>query len=154
MSRPPQGGARGYDGGKKINGRKRHLVVDSQGSVLEVWGSPADGSDARGARGVLEPVLRRYPSARIVIADGAHDKESLVEWLLGEFCGALACVWRSGTGFVVLGGRWWVERRFAWLLGCRRLLRCYDRLCEVEACWIEWACGRWLVRRVAKEKKC
>ena len=56
MSRPPQRGARGYDGGKKVKGRKRHIVVDSQGSVLGVWVSPADVSDARGARVVLEDV--------------------------------------------------------------------------------------------------
>jgi IS5 family transposase len=49
-----KGGARGYDGGKKIKGRKRHIVVDSQGSVLGVWVSPAEVSDARGARVVLE----------------------------------------------------------------------------------------------------
>ncbi|MCL6536728.1 MAG: transposase, partial [Armatimonadetes bacterium] len=52
--RPPQRGARGYDGGKKIKGRKRPIVVDSHGSVLGVWVSPADVSDARGARVVLE----------------------------------------------------------------------------------------------------
>jgi len=149
-----KGGARGYDGGKKIKGRKRHIVVDSQGSVLGVWVSPADVSDARGARMVLEPVLRRYPSAQIVIADGAYDKEGLLEWLLEAFCVALDCVWREGKGFVVLERRWLVERSFAWLLGCRRLSRCYDGLCEVEACWIEWACIRWLVRRLASGEKC
>jgi putative transposase len=71
-----KGGARGYDGGKQIKGRKRHLVVDWQGRVLGVWVSPADKSDARGARGVLEQVLRRYPSVQMVIADGVYDKES------------------------------------------------------------------------------
>ena len=98
MCRPPQRGARGYDGGKKVKGRKRHLVVDSQGGVLGVWVSPADVSDARGARVVLEQVLRRYPSAQIVIADGAYDKEGLLEWLLSEFCVALECV-SCGEGF-------------------------------------------------------
>jgi putative transposase len=73
---PCKGGARGYDGGKQIKGRKRHLVVDWQGRVLGVWVSPADKSDARGARGVLEQVLRRYPSVQMVIADGVYDKES------------------------------------------------------------------------------
>jgi putative transposase len=63
-------------GGKKIRRRKRHIVVDSHGSVLGVWVSPADVSDARGARVVLEQVLRRYPSAQIVVADGVYDKES------------------------------------------------------------------------------
>jgi putative transposase len=102
-----------------VKGRKRHIVVDSQGSVLGVWVSPADVSDARGARVVLEQVLRRYPSAQVVIADGAYDKEGLLEWLLGEFCVALDCVFREGQGFVVLERRWLVERSFAWLLGCR-----------------------------------
>ena len=116
--------------------------------------SPAAVSDARGARVVLEDVLRRHPSAQIVIADGAYDKEGLLEWLLREFCVALACVFRAGQGFVVLPRRWLVERSFAWILGCRRLSRCYDGLCEVEACWIAWACVRWFVRRMAKAKKC
>ena len=46
-----------------------------------------------------------------------------------------------------------VARSFAWLLGCRRLSCCYDGLCAVEACWIEWACVRWFVSRMAQEKK-
>jgi transposase len=63
-------------------------------------------------------------------------------------------VFRAGKGFVVLARRWLVERRFAWLLGCRQLVRCDAGLCAVEACWIEWACVRWLVHRMAKEVKC
>ena len=98
--------------------------------------------------------LCRYPSAQVVIADGAYDKEGLLEWLLEEFCVALACVRRAGQGFVVLPRRWLVERSFAWLLGCGWLSRCYDGLCVVEACWIEWACVRWFVRRMAEEEKC
>jgi transposase len=129
-------------------------VVDSQSSVLGVWVSPAAVLDARGARVGLEPVLRRYRSAQIVIADGAYDKEGLLAWLLSEFCVALDRVCREGKGFVVLARRWLVERRFAWLLGCRQLVRCDAGLCAVEACWIEWACVRWLVHRMAKEGKC
>jgi len=154
VCRPPQRGARGYDGGKRVKGRKRHLVVGLQGSVLGVWVWCADVSDARGARVVLAQVLRRYPSAQVVIADGAYDKEGLLEWLLSEFCVALACVFREGQGFVVLEGCWLVARSFAWLLGCRWLSRCDDGLCAVEACWIEWACVRWFVRWMAKEEKC
>ena len=59
-----------------------------------------------------------------------------------------------GQGFVVLARGWLVERSFVWILGCRRLLGCSGGLCEVAACWIEWACVRWLVRRMAKEEKC
>ena len=62
----------------------------------------------------MAQVLRRYPSAQVVIGDGAYDREGLLAWLLG----------------------------------------CSDGLCEVEACWVEWSCVRWLVRRLAGEKKC
>ena len=154
MCHPPQKGVRGYDGGKKVKGRKRHIVVDSQGSVLGVWVSSADVSDARGARVVLGPVLSRYRTVRKVIADRAYDKEGFSEWLRREFGVKLEVVWRWSVGFVVLPRRWLVERSLAWIMGCRRLSRCYDGLCEVEASWIEWACVRWLVRRIARMDKC
>jgi hypothetical protein len=110
VCRPPQRGARGYDGGKRVKGRKRHLVVDSQGSVLGVWVSPADVSDAQGARVVLEAVLRRYRSVQIVIADGAYDREGLLEWLLGGvLCGVGLCasggwLWFCGVVASLVGG--------------------------------------------------
>ncbi|GIV09440.1 MAG: hypothetical protein KatS3mg019_1531 [Fimbriimonadales bacterium] len=67
----PKRGVRGYDGGKKIKGRKRHIVVDSQGNLLGVPVTGTDVSDARGAYGVLDGVLERYGSVRVVIADRA-----------------------------------------------------------------------------------
>jgi len=110
----------------------------------------------RGMDGAEVKVRARRPRPHKAMLDGANtrSRKGLLEWLFGEFCVALDCVFREGKGFVVLERRWLVERSFAWLLGCRRLSRCYDGLCEVEACWIEWACVRWLVRRMAKEEKC
>jgi len=67
-------GARGYDGGKKIRRRKRHIVVDSQGSVLGVWVSPAVCRTRVGRVGCWRVCLCRYPSAQMVIADGAYGK--------------------------------------------------------------------------------
>ncbi|MCL6534203.1 MAG: transposase [Armatimonadetes bacterium] len=64
-------GARGYDAGKKIKGRKRHIAVDSQGNVLGVWVSAADVSTAQGAYQVLDEVLARYREVQVVIADSA-----------------------------------------------------------------------------------
>lgn len=113
--------------------------------------TPADVSDAQGAYPVLQEVLPKYPSVRIVIADCAYDREGLLEWLLSEWYVGLDCVGRAeGKGFQVLPRRWLVERSFAWLLRCRRLSRCYEALCAVEAAWIWLACARWLVRRLAK----
>lgn len=111
--------------------------------------TPADVSDAQGAYEVMDAVLSQMSSVQIVIADGAYDREGLLEWLLGKWEVALDCsVREGGSGFVVLSRRWLVERTFAWLLSCRRLSRCYDGLCEVEACWIWIANVRWLVRRI------
>jgi transposase len=101
-------------------------------------------------------VRARRPRPHKAMLDGANtrSRKGLLEWLFGEFCVALECVFRAGQGFVVLPRCWLVARSFAWVLGCRWLSRCYDGLCEVETCWMEWACVRWLVRRMAKEKKC
>jgi transposase len=106
-------GVRGHDGGEQVEGRKRHIVVGLRGGVLGVWVLCADVSGAREARVVLERVLRWYLLAQMVIADGAHDKAGLLEWLLGEFCVALDCVFCEGEGFVVLARRWLMERSFA-----------------------------------------
>jgi transposase len=124
-----KGGARGYDGGKKVKERKRHLVVDSQGSVLGVWVSPADVSDARGARVVLAQVLRRYPSAQIVIADGAYDKEGLLEWLLSFVWRWSVCVVRGRFLWCCRVVGWWrVVLRGCWgVVGCRAVMMGYVR---------------------------
>lgn len=115
--------------------------------------TPADVSDAQGAYQVLARVLPKSPSVQLVIADRAYDREGLLEWLLQEWCVALDCVGREGgKGFQVLPRRWLVERSFAWLLTCRRLSRCYDQLCEVEAAWIMVASVRRLVRWMAGKK--
>ena len=118
VCRPRQRGARGYDGGKKIKGRKRHTVVDSQGSVLGVWVSPADMSDAVGACSVGGCVASVSVGADSDCGRGIC-KEGLLEWLLSEFCVALDCVWCEGKGFAVLARRWVAARSFAWLLGRR-----------------------------------
>ncbi|GIV06406.1 MAG: hypothetical protein KatS3mg016_1981 [Fimbriimonadales bacterium] len=78
-------------------------MVDSQGNLFGVVVTGADVSDARGAYGVLDGVLGRYRSVRVVIADRAYDREGLLEWLLGKWEVGLDCgvVW----GVVVVGVR-------------------------------------------------
>jgi transposase len=141
----------GYDGGKKIKGRKRCRAVNSQGNLLGVQVTGADVSDARGAYAVLDGVLGRYRSVRVVIADKAYDREGLLEWFLGKWEVGLDCVGRcGGRGFVVLSRRWLVERSFAWLLCSGCLSRCWDVLCAVEEAWL-WLAGiRRLMRHIAK----
>jgi putative transposase len=124
-----QGGPRGYDAGKKVNGRKRHLLVDVLGLLLAVVVHPADIQDRDGAKLVLAKVRGRRPRLQLIWADGGYAGQ-LVAWV-GKHCGWLVqTVLRpvGVKGFVLLPRRWVVERTFAWLGRYRRLSKDYERL--------------------------
>lgn len=120
------GGERSFDGGKKVNGRKRHILADTMGNLLTVVAHPAGMADKYGARLVLQslsPVWQR--TVQQIWADGAYDG-TLEAWLENEFNIHLTVVTRSADahGFLLLPRHWVVERTFAWLGRYRRLLRC------------------------------
>jgi putative transposase len=126
-----QGGPRGYDAGKKVSGRKRHLLVDTLGLLLAVVVHPANIQDRDGAKLVLEKVREQLPRLQLIWADGGYAGE-LVRWVR-ERCGwMLQTVLRPVgiKGFVVLPRRWVVERTFGWLGRHRRLSKDYERLVE------------------------
>jgi putative transposase len=126
-----QGGPHGYDAGKKVNGRKRHLLVDVLGLILAVVVHPANIQDRDGAKLVLEKVRRRLPRLQLIWADGGYAGQ-LIQWVQ-ERCGwILQTVLRPVhvTGFVALPHRWVVERTFGWLGRYRRLSKDYERLPE------------------------
>jgi putative transposase len=121
---------RGYDGAKKVTGRKRHLVVDSLGLLLAVRVTTADVADAVAARTILEPLTyERFPRLKVVRADSAYGRYGLPEWVaqLGHFLLGLVKRPLGAIGFVLLPGRWVVERTFAWLGRYRRHSRDYER---------------------------
>src|SRR5205823_389680 len=121
---------RGYDGAKKLTGRKRHIVVDSLGLLLAVAVTTADVPDAVAARQVLGPLTaQRFPRLRAVRADSAYGRYGLAEWAAGLGHWALELVKRplAAVGFVLLPQRWVVERTFAWLGRYRRHSRDYER---------------------------
>jgi putative transposase len=126
-----QGGPRGYDAGKKVNGRKRHLLVDAMGLLLAVVVHPADIQDRDGAKLVLEKVRRRLPRLQLIWADGGYAGQ-LVQWVQQRCGWILQTVLRpvGVKGFVLLPRRWVVERAFAWLGRYRRLSKDYERLSE------------------------
>jgi putative transposase len=122
--------SRGYDGAKKLTGRKRHLVVDSLGLLLAVLVTTADVADAVAAQQLLKPLTyERFPRLKVVRADSAYGRYGLPEWVaqLGHFVLGLVKRPPGAAGFVLLPGRWVVERTFAWLGRYRRHSRDYER---------------------------
>ena len=117
-------GPRGYDAGKKVKGRKRHIVVDTLGLPLAVAVHPADIQDRDGARLVLTRLLGRFPRLQLIWADGAYGGK-LVEWARTVGGWTLELVRRPAQQhtFQVLPRRWVVERTFGWLNLQRRLRR-------------------------------
>jgi putative transposase len=120
-------GPRGYDAGKKVKGRKRHLLVDTLGLILAVVVHPANIQDRDGAKLVFEKVRGKFRRLSLVWADGGYTGQ-LIQWL-ADFCHwTLQIVKRcdKATGFHVLPRRWVVERTFGWIGRCRRLSKDYE----------------------------
>lgn len=127
-----QGGERGYDGGKKITGRKRHVSVDVLGLLLVVFVHSAAIDDAVAAPQVLKHLgLATSPRLEVIWADNKYHNHGLNAWIATTSPGKwrLEIVRRpaGSKGFVLLPKRWVVERTFAWLGRCRRNSKDYER---------------------------
>lgn len=143
-------GSRGYDKGKQVNGRKRHLLVDTLGLLLAVVVTAASVSDPAGARLLFQRLGGGCKKLRRIWVDGSY-RGQLVTWVLLHCSFLLQPVLRSDDhkGFVVLPRRWVVERTFAWLSQCRRLSKDYEVLPESSEAWIYLAMTRLMIRRLA-----
>jgi putative transposase len=144
-------GERGYDAGKKINGRKRHIVVDTLGLLLMVLVLPANVQDRDGARQLLTRVLALYGTLRCLWADAGYAGR-LVLWVAGISRCVLQIVRRLAgePGFKVLPRRWVVERTFGWLGRYRRLSRDYERRAKVAEAMVYLAMSRLMLARWVK----
>jgi putative transposase len=145
------GGIRGYDAGKKIMGRKRHIITDTCGFMLFVLIHAADVQDRDGAPDVLKAIRYRFPWLRHVFADGGYAGDKLRQALTGHGNWTLEIIKRSDAakGFVLLPRRWVVERTFAWLGRCRRLAKDWERSIASSTAWANIASIRMLTRRIA-----
>lgn len=140
---------RGFDAGKKVNGRKRHIVVDTMGLLLLVVITSAGVQDRDGARTLLEKVKMAMPSLSLLWADGGYAGK-LVEWA-EQVAHITVEIVRKPPGlktFQVLPRRWVVERTFAWIVKCRRLDHDYERLPQTSEAMIKWAMIGLMVRRL------
>lgn len=145
--------SRGFDGGKLINGRKRHAVVDTLGLLLAVMVTAADTGDRAAAQVLLEQVTDAHHQLALIWADGGYTG-SLVEYCLATLALVLAIVKRSDDqkGFVVLPKRWIVERFFAHLMRTRRLARDFERRTSSAEAMIYWSMILLMTRRLARSR--
>lgn len=146
----PAAKKRGFDAGKKVTGRKRHIAVDTDGRLLMVNLTTADISDSAGAQAILDAIRKRWPWLKHLFADGAYDRGKLLDKAAFlDF--VIEIVRRTDTepGFKVLPRRWVVERTFGWMTRWRRLVRDYEERLDVSEAMIHVAMGSLLLRRIA-----
>ena len=143
-------GIRGYDKGKNVTGRKRHILVDTLGLLLVVVVTAASVSDPSGVRLLFARLGGAGKKLRRIWVDGTY-RGKLVDWVVNHCWFILQPVLRSDDmkGFVVLPRRWVVERTFAWLTQCRRLSKDYEVLPSSSEAMIYLAMTRLMIRRLA-----
>jgi transposase len=147
------GGPSGYDPGKRVYGRKRHIITDTDGLLLAVHVHPANVQDVHGAVPLLKCLRQHFPKLRRVFADRVYRGPQLVNALSG--CGpwTIEIVERplGVKGFQLLPRRWVVERTFAWFGRCRRLAKDFEGSAATEVAWLLVAHLRLLTRRLARK---
>jgi len=145
------GTERGFDNGKKVKGRKRHLLVDTLGLLLLVVVTAASASDQAGARKVLQKLGGIGKKLRKVWVDGTYRGAEWMAWVKQQYHIALESVTRAEgqKEFSVLPHRWVVERTFAWLNQCRRLSKDYEELPSTSETFVYVAMTRLMLKRLA-----
>jgi putative transposase len=140
----------GYDGGKKIKGRKRHIVVDTLGLLLSVIIHPANIHDSVGVTDVLWRLKAKYfYSIQKIIADGGYQGDILASWIKSTFGWVMEVILRHESScFEVLPKRWIVERTFAWISFQRRMSKDYERYSDSSLAFIQLSMIRVMLNRI------
>lgn len=142
----------GFDAGKKIKGRKRHIVVDTMGLLLAIVVTAASVQDRDGAKILLRRLDGSAKKMRKIWVDGGY-RGVLLEWVKINFRFVLEVVLRSEDqkGFAVLPRRWVVERTFAWFDNNRRMSKDYERLCQTSETFAYIAMTRLMLNRLVSD---
>jgi len=156
--RPKRGSSlapQGFDAGKKVTGRKRHILVDTLGLLLDVSVLPANIQDRDGARDLLQRARRRFPFIERIFADAGYQGPKMAKVAAATGSWHLEIVKRSDLHrFVVLPKRWIVERTFAWISRNRRLMRDFERYDTTVAAFVRLAMIRLMLKRLTKPSLC
>jgi putative transposase len=151
------GEQRGFDGGKKVQGRKRHIVVDSLGLLLTVVVTAANVDDARAAQDLFADMPGRdYPRLKVVWGDGKYHNYELSDWLSVHprpYRVAVVSRPAGAEGWVKLPKRWVVERTFAWLGRYRRLSKDYEKLTATSAAMVQVSAIHHMLRRLKPNQR-
>ncbi len=146
------GGDKGYDGGKKIKGRKRHIVVDTLGLLLAVAVTAANLDDGTHAPQVLSKLAaEHYPRLKVILADNKYHNQTLDQWLASQgvpYTIEVVTKAEGTPGFVPVKIRWVVERAIAWLGRCRRLSKDYEYNTSSSEAWVKIAAIQQMTRRL------
>ena len=154
--RTAEGGEeRGYDAGKKITGRKRHIAVDTLGLVLAVVVHGADVQDQHGAEWVMDVLGEKFHRLKVIFGDSAYKRTGFPNWVHESFGWIVQTVLRpvNVKGFVVLPKRWIVERTFAWLVRYRRHSKDYEKTTASSEAMTYIAMINLMSQRLANAKK-
>lgn len=147
------GEQRGYDGGKKVKGRKRHIAVDTLGLLLSVVVTAANVSDGRAAPAVAgRMALPTRANLRVIFGDGRYHDHEFRRYLTERTRARLEITTKPEgvKGFVVIRKRWVVERTFAWLVSYRRLTREYDKRVDNSETRVKAAAIHTMLKRLAR----
>jgi putative transposase len=142
----------GYDAGKKVNGRKIHALVDTEGLPMQVVVHSAAIQDRDGAGLVLDKIRRRFPWLEVIWADGGYNAWQVEAAVAKVPILRMEIVKRSDDvkGFVVLPRRWVVERTFSWFGRNRRLAKDFENLATTLATFVTLASIQLAIRRLAR----
>lgn len=150
------GGAAGYDGGKKVKGRKRHIIVDSLGLLLAVAITSANCDDGTYASKVLSQLdLEKLPRLKVIFGDNKYNNKRLQKWLAKTQAPYRLEVAKRQEGirrFQPVRIRWAVERTIAWLNRCRRLSKDYEYNTAASETWVKIAAIQHMLRRARPDQ--
>ena len=148
------GGPRGFDAGKKIKGRKRHIAVDTLGLPIECQVTAASVQDRDALTPMLGAVHRKSPRVTMSFVDGGYQGEEAQRSAYEASRISITVVKRTDKqikGFIVLPKRWVVERTLGWINRARRLSKDFEATLESSLAWLQLALAFLLMRRLARQ---